>query len=266
VLDPSRYPADWIDTEQHLRAATFAAQYQQRPLASDSAMLKAEWMRTYEGAPPIAAHQTTISVDTAASRRQGSSFTCMMVWQTDGHDHYVREVVRDRLDYVEMREALLVLIGRYRPATVLIEEATNGQALLADLKRLYADGRIKAAIKPVNPTRGKAERLAAHVDMFANGRVLVPADRPIGEALIDEWLSFEEGGRQTDQVDATSQYLDHVREIQPPGIRAIIMGAGGSEVAKYPAPGPVKARHPLPPAHPQRDPGAAPRGMYSRPR
>ena len=186
VLDPSRYPLEWIETEQHLRASTFAAQCQQRPLASDSAMLKPEWILTYEGAPPVAAHQTTISVDTATSRRPGSSFTCLMVWQSDGHDHYVRELIRARMDYVETRDALLELIGRFRPTTVLIEAATNGQALIADLKRLYAEGQIKAAIKAVHPTQGKAERLAAHVEMFANGRILVPADRPIGETLIDE--------------------------------------------------------------------------------
>lgn len=264
VLDPSRYSEDWIETEQRLRPSTFAAQCQQRPLMSDSAILKAEWMRTYEGNPPIEAHQTVISIDTAASRRPGASFTCIMVWQSDGHDHYVREVVRERLDYVEIRDAVLELIGRFRPSTVLIEETTNGQALVADLKRIYAEGGIRSAIKAVRPTASKAERLGAHVDMFANGRIRVPADRPIGAVLIDEWLSFEAGGDQTDQVDATSQYLDHVRQIHPPGFRPIVMGAGGSETAKYPTPGPVKARYPVRPPHPQRNPMAPPRMPYSR--
>jgi predicted phage terminase large subunit-like protein len=264
VLDLSRYSDDWIETEQRLRPSTFAAQCQQRPLISDSAILKAEWMRSYEGNPPVAANQTTISIDTAASRRPGASFTCLMVWQSDGHDHYVREVVRERLDYVEIRDAVLELIARFRPSTVLIEETTNGQALVADLKRLYAESKIKSAIKAVRPTAGKAERLGAHVDMFANGRILVPADRPIGAMLIDEWLSFEAGGGQTDQVDATSQYLDHIREIHPPGFRAIVTGAGGSEMAKHPTPGHIRARQPVRPPHPQRDPRTPPRMPYSR--
>jgi predicted phage terminase large subunit-like protein len=262
VLDPSRYSMEWIEAEQHLRASTFAAQCQQRPLVSDGTILKPEWIRTYEGAPPLAAHQTTISVDTAASRRPGSSFTCLMVWQSDGHDHYVREVVRARLDYVEIRDRLLELIHHFRPTTVLIEEATNGQALVAELKRLYADGRINASIKGVRPTQGKAERLGAHVNLFANGRILVPSDRSIGETLIDEWLAFEEGGSQTDQVDATSQYLDHIREIQPPGFRAIITGAGGSDMAKYPSPTRVKTLQPARPPHPQRDPRGPPRPRF----
>ena len=227
ILDLQRYSEDWIDAEQHLRPSAFAAQCQQRPLSSDSAILKAEWIRTYSGKPPIEAHRTTISVDTASSRRPGSSYTCIMVWQSDGHDHYVREVVRARMDYVETRDALLELNGRYQPLTIVIEETANGQALVSDLKRLYAEGRIRTPIKGVHPVGGKAERLAAHVNMFANGRVLVPDDRPMGQVLIDEWLSFEEGGRQTDQVDATSQYLDHIREIQPPGFRPILTSAGG---------------------------------------
>ena len=44
-------------------------------------------------------------------------------------------------------------------------------------------------------------------------------------------MAFEEGGGQTDQVDATSQYLDHIREIQPLSFRRIITGTGPASAA-----------------------------------
>ena len=69
----------------------------------------------------------------------------------------------------------------------------------------------RTLVKSTKPHRSKADRLREHVDIFANGHVFVPSDRPFTAGFVDEHLMFE-GGGYADQVDCTSQYLSFLRE------------------------------------------------------
>ncbi len=158
----------------------------------------------------LEAHNITISVDCASSLKAGSAFTCMLVWATDGTDHYLVEVVRDRMLIDAMERRLLDLIIQHRPKTVLIEEYSSGAALIRSTQKALVGSHLSTAVKIIKPSASKADRLARHVDVFANGHVFVPSDRPFGAPFIDEHLLFEAGGH-SDQVDCTSQYFDHVQ-------------------------------------------------------
>jgi predicted phage terminase large subunit-like protein len=223
VLDLDRYPADWIEEEMRLRPQQFASQCQQAPLLVETPLLKREWFRTFEGRHPIEAHNMTISVDCASSLKPGSSFTCMLVWATDGTDHYLVEVVRDRMLIDSMERRLLDLIIHHRPRTVLIEEQSSGAALIRSTQKALLGTHLATAVKIIKPSASKADRLARHVDVFANGHVFVPSDRPFGALFIDEHLLFEAGGH-SDQVDCTSQYFDHVQGVLTSTYQKIIVG------------------------------------------
>ncbi|HLK26503.1 MAG TPA: phage terminase large subunit [Caulobacteraceae bacterium] len=223
VLDLTRYSMDWVEDEQRLRPQLFAAQCQQEPMLVETPLLKRDWFKLYEGRHPLAAHDLTVSVDCAASLRAGSAFTCMLVWASDGVDHYLIEVVRDRMLIDAMEQRLLALILQHRPRTVLIEEASSGAALIRSTQRALAGTHLATAVKIVKPTASKADRLARHVDIFANGHVFVPSDRPFGAAFVDEHLMFEAGG-YSDQVDATSQYFDHVHGVLVSSFPKVLMG------------------------------------------
>jgi predicted phage terminase large subunit-like protein len=250
ILDPDRYPAHWIEKENRQNPSVFASQYQQAPFLTESSMLKRDWVATYQGRPPVEANKITISVDCAASQRSGASYTCMIVWATDGTDHYLVEVVRDRMLFPAMSERLIDLICRFRPGAVLIEDASVGTALIPHVKTLLPNLGVATSIKAVKPTQGKADRLRVHLDIFANGHLRVPEGRPISEAFIDELMLFEEGGF-SDQVDATTQYLDYAKDRLGLAHTLIIKGVTASNpYARTPiAPRPIDRSTLRKPAH-----------------
>ena len=118
---------------------------------------------------------------------------------------------------------------RYRPVAILIERASNGHALISDLVRRY--GHI---VRPIEPDgRSKTTRLIAHVDTILSRRVYLPALAPWREEFVREFCEFPKG-KFSDQVDATTQLLDHASEFAglsvSSGERAIAAIATGRTV------------------------------------
>ena len=114
----------------------------------------------------------------------------------------------------------------YRPVAILIERAANGHALISDLIRKFPH-----LVRPIEPDgRSKSARLLAHADTILSKRVYLPALAPWRDAFVQEFCSFPKG-KFTDQVDATTQLLDHAGEFAGTGIgsgeRAIAATATG---------------------------------------
>jgi predicted phage terminase large subunit-like protein len=96
---------------------------------------------------------------------------------------------------------------RDRANKILIEDKASGTQLIQDLK---ADGIY--AITAYQPPSGtdKIMRLHAQTAIFENGRVLLPRRASWLSDYITELTSFP-GSRHDDQVDSTTQALDHLR-------------------------------------------------------
>ncbi|MGD9713606.1 MAG: phage terminase large subunit, partial [Thermomicrobiales bacterium] len=96
----------------------------------------------------------------------------------------------------------------WKPNRILIEDKASGTQLLQDLQR--------EPFLPViahNPGAGdKIMRFCTHTALFENGLVLLPTSAPWLEEYIKEITGFP-GTRFDDQVDSTSQALEHLSEI-----------------------------------------------------
>jgi predicted phage terminase large subunit-like protein len=171
---------------------------------------------------PPSAKRLTLSWDTAVKTGPNSSFTVCLVFATDAKRHYVIDVLRARLDQVQVRDAALRLIAQYRPRTILVEDASSGPGLAKMLEEHHHHCELR-------PTAGisKEERLEPHLHMFAEGRVLIKNNEPWTTELASEWLRFP-FGRHDDQVDAMTQYLNWAAERLPP-TRPIITRTGDWE-------------------------------------
>ena len=203
-------------TLRHIREAVgeynFAAQYQQNPTPLGGAIIRTAWLRYYEpGDRPERFIQTVQSWDTANKATELSDYSVCTTWGVYENRYYLLDVFRQRLNYPDLKRKLRELAWRDRPNKILIEDKASGTQLIQDLK---ADG--VHAVTAYQPPTGtdKIMRLHAQTALFENGRVLLPSRAPWLADYVTELTSFP-GSRYDDQVDSTTQALDHLRLRRP---------------------------------------------------
>ncbi len=229
ILDPAEF-SDAVIADLRRNPVVFAAQYQQDPRPEGEALVPRDWFGCFS-APPPAAQTVVLSFDTAV-KSLGSSFSVCLVFKTDGRDHYLIDVWRNRVDYGDLQAKAIELTQRYAPQLVIIEDASSGPALAVALGRL-APGRVRLE----KPSRSKVDRLLAVLDVLNDRRVHVLDVGAFRKAFLAEVCAFP-GSEQDDQVDALSQYLAVMKEVGPQLLTPKIIVSGKI----------------TPHRHPQRDP------------
>jgi predicted phage terminase large subunit-like protein len=209
ILHPERESAVTLaHIRQTIGEYNFSAQYQQNPTPVGGAMVKTGWLQYYEpDERPERFSQTVQSWDTANKATELSDYSVCTTWGAHDNRYYLLDVFRQRLNYPDLKRKVQELAKRDRPSSILIEDKASGTQLIQDLKadRVYA-------ITAYQPPAGtdKIMRLHAQTAVFENGRVLVPSRAPWLSEYINELTSFP-GARHDDQVDSTTQALDHLR-------------------------------------------------------
>jgi len=148
------------------------------------------------------------SWDTANKATELSDFSVCTTWGTRDGRFYLLDVLRERMNYPELKAAVRERSQRYRPLSILIEDKASGTPLIQDLE---ADGLY--AVKGYQPPSGtdKVMRLHLLTALFENGRVLLPRQAPWLAEYIIELTGFP-GTKFNDQVDATTQALSYLKE------------------------------------------------------
>lgn len=181
----------------------FAAQYQQAPVPSGGAMVRREWLRYYDQAPPRTGSTKVIqSWDCAAKDGGENDWSVCTTWLVvDKRDYYLLDLVRGRYQYPRLREIALALAAKYDPTAILIEDTSAGTALAQELQQL---GRYRVRAVPVE--RDKQTRLYVQTAKLEAGLVHFPRNAPYLRELESELLSFPQG-KFDDQVDSITQAL-----------------------------------------------------------
>jgi predicted phage terminase large subunit-like protein len=185
----------------------FAAQYQQCPVPPGGAMIRQEWLRYYDHLPQRTyGTQVVQSWDTATQNGWSVCTTWLIV---DNH-YYLVDLTRGRYDYPRLKETAIALAKRYQPRCVLIEDASTGNALQQELKRIDFGGRASL----VKVENDKIARLYVNQAKFEEGQVLFPKGASFLPELLAELLAFPHG-KTDDQVDSISQALSHKAGFDP---------------------------------------------------
>ncbi|TAK30986.1 MAG: hypothetical protein EPO40_06230 [Myxococcaceae bacterium] len=215
LLCPERMPEEVVARlERKLGPRATAAQLQQRPAPAGGSIVKEAWIRYWTELPP--GGTWGISVDAAFKGKSSSDPVCIQVWYSVGPNHYLVDQALGQWSFVETIEQLLAMAVRYPEALLkLIEDKANGPAILSVL-----EGKVPGLVA-VNPgSDSKEARLASVEPLFAAGQVWFPdpekARMPDGRrgapwvpACVHEVITFPAAAHD-DQVDALSQYLNHV--------------------------------------------------------
>ena len=187
--------------QQTLGPDVFAAQYQQSPVPAGGAMVKRNWLRSYDVAPELTSGTVIQSWDTAAKDGAQNDWSVCTTWLVVDKHFYLLDLTRGRYEYPQLRATALALAERYKPSRILIEDASTGIALAQELNQIrhyYVD------LIPVD--RDKIGRLYVQTGKFAEGLVLFPREASFLAELEAELLVFPQG-RNDDQVDSITQAL-----------------------------------------------------------
>lgn len=202
-LHPARENAQILErTKRELGSGNFSAQYQQAPQQRLSALIRPEWFAR------SAVPGTGICVqswDTAIKAGDAhDASACATFIEHEGR-HHLADMLVTKLEYPELRRAIIAHAERYAPDAVLIEDKASGQSLLQDLRR-----ETTLPLLACSANADKLTRLVRVTPMMEAGQVLLPEHASWLAAFEEELFAFPDGAHD-DQVDAMSQYLNWVR-------------------------------------------------------
>jgi predicted phage terminase large subunit-like protein len=215
VLHPARHSRAFLEQAQRdMGSYAFAAQYQQQPAPQGGGLIQWRWFPRYRVAPAKAAGGEIVqSWDTALKAGTGNDWSVCTTWLHQDHRSWLLDVVRERLEFPDLKRRVAHEAARHRAGRILIEDHGAGTALIQDLHR-----ETSLPVVGVAPARDKPTRLLTVSPAIESGRVLLPEDAPWLADLHHELVLFP-NARHDDQVDSLSQYLTWERE------RAAMLGS-----------------------------------------
>jgi predicted phage terminase large subunit-like protein len=195
----------------------FFAQYQQNPQPPSGIFVKREWLKYYRpDEKPERFDQVLQSWDTANKDSELANFSVCTTWGIKDRLLFLLDVFRKKLEFPDLKRAIVERAKSYRANVVLIEDMASGTALLQELR---ADN--FSFVQAAPDLKGdKVMRLRAQTAKIENGSVLFPNDAPWLNAYLSELLGFPTA-KNDDQVDSTVFALSWITEHPEPGILTV---------------------------------------------
>jgi predicted phage terminase large subunit-like protein len=186
----------------------FQCQYQQDPGVLEGGLIKREWLHYCEQLPPDLDYILQ-SWDTASKSSEMNDYSVCTTWGVHSGKIHLVDVFRQRLEFPQLKRAVMELQEKYRPIKILIEDRASGIGLIQMLQQEYVCG--VEAYQP-KPGTDKHMRFAAQGIHFENGTVLLPQQAPWLDTYVNEITGFP-GSKHDDQVDSTAQALETLGEL-----------------------------------------------------
>jgi predicted phage terminase large subunit-like protein len=198
---------------EELPNAKWQAQYQQNPVGNESAIVKRDWWKIWEGERPPKCEYILQTWDTAFEKHQRADFSAGTTWgvfyneeDNDMPNIILLNTYKKRVEFPELKRDVLAEYKEWEPDGLLIEKKASGAPLIYDLRAMGIP------VQEYTPSKGqdKIARLNSVSDIIASGKVWVPQTR-WAEELMDEVAAFP-SGEHDDLVDATTLALMRFRQ------------------------------------------------------
>jgi len=166
-------------------------------------LVKAKWLKTYlPGEQPAQFDMVLQNWDTTNKSAELSDFSVCTTWGRKNKKFYLLHVLRQRMDYPELKRAVRDQAERFQPSNILIEDKASGTQLIQELIREGVYG-----VTRYEPTMDKIMRLHSVTNTIENGFVYLPTEAEWLASYLHELTTFPHG-KHDDQADSTSQALD----------------------------------------------------------
>ena len=162
-----------------MSSRAFAAQFQQNPVPAGGKFYKLEWLsHRYDELPHGLQVQPSVSeiarekvfgetpraqrgllvvqaIDSAWKTGPSSDYSVIATLATDLVDFYIVDVLRARVQYPDLRRAVIERYEMFEPRMVFCEEAASGYAVVCELKASTSIPIV--GVKPVESKEARAE-------------------------------------------------------------------------------------------------------------
>jgi predicted phage terminase large subunit-like protein len=168
ALHPARESPETLKViEATIGEYNFASQYQQSPVPFGGGMVKTQWLRYYQpNERPLHFDQIIQSWDTAAKATELNDYSACATWGLKDKKIYLLDVLRRRMNYPDLKRAVIDLCQLHQPTVILIEDKSSGTQLIQEL--------IQAGmyhVKGIKPSTDKKMRMNAQTGAIENGFV-----------------------------------------------------------------------------------------------
>jgi predicted phage terminase large subunit-like protein len=200
ILQPTLLSAPLLaELRRGMTEYNFAAQFQQDPQPPSGNIVKRKWLKSYEPKDkPDRFHQIIQSWDTANKDSELSDYSVCTTWGVIGNHLYLLDVFRRKLDFPNLKRAVLDLARLHKARVVLVEDKASGTQLIQELRAGHF-----SIIKEAPAMEGsKIMRLDSQTAKIEGGFVHFPKEAHWLETYIKELTSFP-NSKYDDQVDST---------------------------------------------------------------
>jgi predicted phage terminase large subunit-like protein len=210
LLHEDREPRDVLENlKSTLGSFNFSAQYQQCPVPLEGELVKWSWFQFFDVRPARVPNDRIIqSWDTASKSKELNDYSVCTSWLVQGNSYYLFDVLREKLDYPDLKRRVLDHAARHNANSVLIEDKGSGTSLIQDICQENNSGMPNPI--GVVPEGDKITRMSAQSAKIEARQVYLPKQAPWLGDLKAELLQFPHG-RHDDQVDSVSQFLNWVQ-------------------------------------------------------
>lgn len=212
ALWESHFPMETLlELQESLGLFDFNALYQGDPTSDDSAIFNPGYWQYYNGdiADKLNTEESTInyviqSWDTALKDGEENDYSVCTTWGVANNGVYLLHRFKERLQYPDLKQAMIMLNDSWRPKSVLIEDKVSGISVRQELHRT-----TKMPLLPIEPKGDKIVRAKAVTGFLAAGKVFLPTHATWLQDYMDELRRFP-SGKHDDQVDSTTQFLQYM--------------------------------------------------------
>ena len=211
-LWPERWPLDALLQKKAVMAPfLWSAQYMQNPTGEAGALLKPEWWRDWDKEDPPDCEYVIMSLDAAQEAHNRADYNAFQVWGVFYDANEVANLIlldawKKRMEYPELKAAMLEEYERWEPETFVIEKKSNGSVLFQEMRH------AGLPVSEFTPGKGndKIARVNSISDIVSSGLVWAPRDRRWAQEVIEECSDFP-NGTNDDHVDALTLALRRFR-------------------------------------------------------
>ena len=224
ALWPTAYPVSELAViRKSVGGRDWSALYQQRPSAAEGSVFKREHWRYYqptESEPKalisaLGCFQVVQAWDTAFKKGSLNDYSVGVTIGISPNRYYVLDCWRDRLEFPDLKRAVMAQAAKWGATAVLVEDTAAGQSLLQELGR-----NTRLPLIPVKADRDKVSRASAVTPTHEAGLCYLPGGAHWLSDFVDELASFPSAPHD-DQVDAWVHGMSWAMQANPPEVQAV---------------------------------------------